>query len=167
MMAAAARLRRSPAAWRPRMALLQAGMACTVRWTLVVIVALAAAWLDGRAFAQTPANSPQSKFAPVEVPNYDINSLKTPKSPKATIPDSAGQAKIKAPEQAASGNKLPTQVDLGKYKLDFKAGRTSDVAPRTGLDSGETSNLSKINPGQKSESAAPDYFGLKLSAPTQ
>ena len=76
-------------------------------------------------------------------------------------------AKIKAPDQAASGTKLPTQVDLGKYKLDFKAGRTSDVAPRTGFDSGETSNLSKINPGQKSESAAPDYFGLKLSAPTQ
>ena len=149
------------------MALIQTGMTCAVRWTLAVIVALAAAWPDGHAVAQTATNPAQSKFAPVEVPDYDVNSLKTPKTPRAAIPDSAGQTKIKAPDQAASGTKLPTQVDLGKYKLDFKAGRTNDVAPRTGFDSGETSNLSKINPGQKSESAAPDYFGLKLSAPTQ
>jgi hypothetical protein len=163
-MTAAAPLRRSTAAWRFPTALLQTGMACTVRWTLAVIVALAATWLGDDALAQTAPSSPQSKFAPVEVPNYDVESLKTPKT---TIPDSAGQSKLKTPDPAASATKLPTQVDLGKYKLDFKAGRTSDVAPRTGLDSGETSNLSKINPGGKSESATPDYFGLKLSAPTQ
>ena len=102
----------------------------------------------------------------MEVPNYDVefaeNPETRPQSPTAPVNRSS-----KTPDQAASGTKLPTQVDLGKYKLDFKAGRTSDVAPRTGLDSGETSNLSKINPGQKSESAAPDYFGLKFSAPTQ
>jgi hypothetical protein len=139
-------------------------MTCAVRWTLAAVFALAVTWLDGHAFAQTAPTSAPSKFAPVEVPSYDVDALK---SPKTTIPDGAGQAKIKAPDQAATGTKLPTQVDLGKYKLDFKAGRTSDVAPRTGFDSGETSNLSKINPGQKSESAVPDYFGLKLSAPTQ
>ncbi len=141
-------------------------MIYAVRRTLAVILALAAAWPDGHAVAQTQSNPSQSKFAPVEVPDYDVDSLKTQKTPKATIPDSAGQAKVKAPDQAASGTKLPTQVDLGKYKLDFKAGHTSDVAPRTGFDSGETSNLSKIT-GQKSQTATPDYFGLKLSAPTQ
>jgi hypothetical protein len=139
-------------------------MICAVRWTLAVIFALAAAWPGGHAFAQTAPSSAQSKFAPPEVPSYDVESLKTPKT---AIPDSAGQTKIKNPSQAAPGTKLPTQLELGNYKLDFKAGRTSDVAPRTGFDSGETSNLSKINPGQKSESATPDYFGLKLSAPTQ
>jgi hypothetical protein len=139
-------------------------MICAARCTLAVVVVLAAAWPDGQAFAQTAPNSAESKFAPVEVPSYDVESLKTPKT---TIPNGADQSKLKTPDPAASATKLPTQVDLGKYKLDFKAGRTSDVAPRTGFDSGETSNLSKINPGQKSESAAPDYFGLKLSAPTQ
>jgi hypothetical protein len=138
-------------------------MTCAVRWTIAVILALAAAWADGHAFAQTAPNSQQSKFAPVEVPSYDIESLKTPKT---SIPASTGKAELKQPDRPASGAKLPTQVELGRYKLDFKAGHTSDVAPRTGFDSGETSNLSKIT-GQKSESAAPDYFGLKLSAPTQ
>jgi hypothetical protein len=139
-------------------------MTRAVGWTLAVIFTLAVTWLDGRAFAQTATDSAQSKFAPPEVPNYDVESLKTPKT---TVPASTGKAELKQPDQPASGAKLPTQVDLGKYQLDFKAGRTSDVAPRTGFDSGETSNLSKINPGGKTQSAAPDYFGLKLSAPTQ
>lgn len=61
--------------------------------------------------------------------------------------------------------KLPLGVNLGKFDLDFSAGHTSDVTPRTGFDSGELSNIEKIRPG-KEQSAMPDYFGLKLSAPT-
>ena len=133
-------------------------MTRAVRWTLAC--ALAAAWPCGHALAQTA----QSPFAPVETPSYDSEAAKTPKT---AVPDSAGAAKLKKPDQAASGAKLPNQVELGKYQLKFNAGHTSDVVPRTGLDSGETSNLSKVVPGQKTESVAPDYFGLKLSTPTR
>jgi hypothetical protein len=133
-------------------------MTRVARWTLAF--ALAAAWPCGHVLAQTG----QSPFAPVETPAY---SPEPAKSPKAAAPDGADAAKLKTPDQPASGAKLPNQVELGKYKLQFNAGHTSDVVPRTGLDSGETSNLSKVAPGRKEESAAPDYFGLKLSTPTR
>ena len=61
---------------------------------------------------------------------------------------------------------LPNKVDLGKYDLEFKASHSKDVNPRTGFDSGEKANLSNSAFGRKSDSAMPNYFGLKLSAPT-
>jgi hypothetical protein len=135
-------------------------MTCAARWTLAIVV-LAALWPAGRACAQNNAPSP---FTPVETPTYDTAPAKTPKT---TVPDTGTAAKLKQTNQSGSGIKLPNKVELGKYQLQFNAGRTSDVSPHTGYDSGETSNLSKVAPGQKEESAAPDYFGLKLSTPTR
>lgn len=111
--------------------------------------------------AQQAATS-TSPFTPVETPTLDPDALKTaPSAPNAKVRsnlDKPGddQPKLKAPS-----------VDLGKYELQFNAGHTSDINPRTGFDSGETSNISKIRPGQRSDSALPDYFGLKLTAPTR
>ena len=87
--------------------------------------------------------------------------------PRPPFPTAQARPNSRSPIKPASGAKLPNQVELGKYQLKFNAGHTSDVVPRTGLDSGETSNLSKVVPGQKTESVAPDYFGLKLSTPTR
>jgi hypothetical protein len=95
-------------------------------------------------------------------PAIDADALKMPKpaGPAAAVPvpnDSSKEvpAKLKAPS-----------IDLGKYDLKLDAGKTSDVVPRTGFDSGETSNLSKST-GGKTETVTPDYFGLKLSVPTK
>jgi hypothetical protein len=134
-------------------------MTRAARWMLAAVFALAASWPGGRACAQTT-----SPFAPVETPAYDTAPAK---NPKAAAPDTATTGKLKQTDQSGSGVKLPNKVELGKYQLQFNAGRTSDVSPHTGYDSGETSNLSKVAPGQKEESATPDYFGLKLSTPTR
>jgi hypothetical protein len=107
------------------------------------------------------AQQPASPFAPVETPTINPEALKPP-APKADVDRSQFDKASK--DQPAL--KVPNRVDLGTYELKFNAGRTSDVNPRTGLDSGETSNLQQVRPGQKPESVTPNYFGLKLSAPT-
>ena len=58
--------------------------------------------------------------------------------------------------------------DVGKPRLDLDVRRTQDVtAPGLDIDSGERSNLSKVVPGQRPDQVLPDYFGLKLTAPTR
>jgi len=127
-----------------------------------LLIAQTALFAADAAYAQTAPAAPQSKFAPLKTPSLDSDALKPPPG--------AADASLARPKLEESGKeppplKLPTQVDLGKFDLQFKAGQTSDVTSRTGFDSGETSNLSKIRPG-KSESVTPNYFGLKLTAPT-
>lgn len=127
-----------------------------------LLIAPAASLPAGSAYAQTAPAAVQSKFEPLTTPALDPDALKPPQS---TIDTSSKPPGLDATGKEPPSPKLPTSVNLGKYDLQFKAGQTSDVVPRTGLDSGETSNLSKMRPG-KPESAVPDYFGLKLSAPT-
>ena len=110
------------------------------------------------------AQQSDTPFKPVETPKLDPEVFRTP---QAGAPDKA----------AASGNALgkdaqpaPGGVAIGRYdkfELNFDAARTKDVNPRTGFDSGETSNLSKSLDRRKTGPAMPDYFGLKLTAPTQ
>ena len=122
-------------------------------------VILAALCPTHMALAQQTNQPPPAQFEPLVPPTIDPDALKAPAPaeeiarPKAEQTEDT-QPKLKAPS-----------VKLGDYDLQFKAGQTSDVNPRTGFDSGETSNISKIRPG-KSESVAPNYFGLKLTAPT-
>jgi hypothetical protein len=110
-------------------------------------------WLAGAAGAQP------SPFAPVETPSYDLDALKAPPS--------TGTYKINPkPGEAKPALGIPKGVDFGKSRLEFNASHTRDVnAPGVNIDSGETSNLSKVLPGQKQDGAMPNYFGLKLSTP--
>lgn len=103
---------------------------------------------------------PPSHFKPVVPTPIDPGALKLP---KPGFPDDAPKTPDRG-KDAPARLKTPS-VNLGKYDLQLDAGKTSDVNPRTGLDSGETSNLSKVTRG-RSEGVAPDYFGLKLSVPT-
>jgi hypothetical protein len=120
-----------------------------LRWNLCFAAALLATGLYGPVHAQQPT------------PAIDADALKLPKS---TAPAAAVQLPNDSNKEAPAKLKTPS-IDLGNYDLKLDAGKTSDVNPRTGFDSGETSNLSKINRG-KQDSVAPDYFGLKLSVPT-
>jgi len=121
---------------------------------------LALGLLAGAAGAQ---QSP-SPFAPVETPSYDLDALKTPQAPPSN-----GVYKINPKSgETKPALEIPKGVDLGKSRLEFNAGRIRDVnAPGINIDSGETSNLSKVLPGQKQDRVLPDYFGLKLSTPTR
>jgi hypothetical protein len=113
-------------------------------------------------FAQQPA---ASKFAPVETPAIDPAFLKTPQAAPAS---DGNKFKIERTDQAVPAVKIPKSIDLGTSHLELDARRAKDVGA-SGItpDSGETSNLSKIAPGQKQDSALPNYFGLKLSTPTR
>lgn len=131
------------------------------RTALLTVLAILAGAVPFAAGAQQPERAADSKFAPVKAPTLTPDMLKIP-----DVPDASGPApKLDATGKPLPAPKLPTDVNLGKYDLQFKAGQTSDVNPRSGYDSGELSNMEKIRP-DKSESAAPNYFGLKLSAPT-
>lgn len=104
-----------------------------------------------------------SPFQPIETPTLNPEMLKTPQpSPHA----GADGTNFDKSSKEQPGLKLPNRVDIGKYELQFKTGRTRDITTREGIDSGETSNLSATIPGQKQNQPLPDYFGLKLSAPT-
>ena len=129
-------------------------------WLFGVLAIAAGPGLPDAGNAQQPAPA-NVKAAPV--PKLDADALK--------IPDDihrAGVNKViadKAPK-ALPPPSLPNKVDLGKYDLEFKASHSKDVNPRTGFDSGEKSNLSNSAFGRKSDPAMPNYFGLRLSAPT-
>jgi hypothetical protein len=106
--------------------------------------------------AQQPA-APKAKA----VPKLDAEALRIPDS----IHDTSAK-KIDRSHKVLPPPNLPNKVDLGKYDLEFRAKHSSDVNPRTGYDSGEKSNLSNSSVGRKSDPALPNYFGLKLSTPT-
>jgi hypothetical protein len=110
----------------------------------------AIAW-PGASDAQQPKVNPS--------PTLDAEALRIPNS----IGDT-GARKIEPSQKTAPAAPPPNKFGVGQYDLEFKAGHTSDINPRTGFDSGETSNLQKIRPG-KQESVTPDYFGLKLKVP--
>jgi hypothetical protein len=115
------------------------------------------------AHAQTTAES--KIFAPISPPTFDADLLKTP---QAAAPPDAASLKIEKSGNAAPAPSLPKGFDLGKYQLEFDSKNSRDAA-KSGLvtDSGETANLSKLVPGQKQDPVLPNYFGLKLSAPTR
>jgi hypothetical protein len=104
----------------------------------------------------------QQAPAPAKTPKLDAETLK--------IPDSVHDTQAKAidkPRKTLPPQSAPNKVDLGAYDLEFRAKHSSDVNPRSGFDSGEKANLSNSTPGRKTDSALPNYFGLKLSAPTE
>jgi hypothetical protein len=129
---------------------------------VTVLCVMAVAAYVSAAHAQQTAPGPPSQFQPVTPPTLDADALK---APKPALKSETAAPKL-APRTSDTPPKLTApSIGLGKYDLQFEAGKTSDVNPRTGFDSGETSNLSKVTPGRP-EGVAPDYFGLKLKVPT-
>jgi hypothetical protein len=94
------------------------------------------------------------------LPKLDAEALRIPDS----IHDTNAKT-IDRSHKVLPAPSLPNKIDLGKYDLEFRAKHSSDVNPRTGYDSGEKSNLSNSSL-RKSDPALPNYFGLKLSTPT-
>ncbi len=126
----------------------------------VTIILLVLTGWTGAGTAQ-PAGSPPSKSAPA--PKLDPEALRIPDSVRDTDVNKFKADKTqKTPPQLG----LPNKVDLGKYDLEFKAQHSNEVNPRTGFDSGEKSNLSNSSVGRQSDTPLPNYFGLKLSTPT-
>ena len=117
------------------------------------------ALLDAAGAQQQPA--PPAKVSPVKTPKLDAEALRIPDSIHDTQAKALGKPR-KTPPAATPPNKF----DLGTYDLEFKASHSKDVNPRTGYDSGEKANLSNTTPGRRTDPALPNYFGLKLSAPT-
>ncbi|MDO9413187.1 MAG: hypothetical protein Q7T81_11500 [Pseudolabrys sp.] len=121
------------------------------------LVALAAACciaLTGVSAAETPAKKKAE-------PKLNADALRIPDSihnTRAREIDRSGKA---LPPPSA-----PNKVDIGKYDLEFRAKSSSEINPRTGYDSGEKANLANTAIGRKGESGVPNYFGLKLSTPT-
>lgn len=113
------------------------------------------------AHAQT---TPPSAFAPVPTPLIDPDMLKPPQAPLRADVD---KFKTDKSSKAATGWSAPKVMDLGTYQLHLDANHTSAVtAPRFDMDSGESANLAKVAPGRRQEPVLPNYFGFKLSAPT-
>ena len=117
--------------------------------------------LRDAACAQQQPATPPAKAAPVKTPKLDAEALRIPDS----IHDTQAKA-IGKPRKTLPPPSLPNKFDLGAYDLEFRAKQSTDVNPRTGFDSGEKSNLSNSSVGRTSDPALPNYFGLKLSAPT-
>jgi hypothetical protein len=115
------------------------------------LFALVSCWPAEVAAQQTPAIQPK----------IDLDTPKTPQS--APLPDTDKFKPAKTPQLEG-----PQGIDAGKPRLDLDVRRTQDVtAPGLDIDSGERSNLSKVVPGQRPDQVLPDYFGLKLTAPTR
>lgn len=112
------------------------------------------------------AQQSDTPFKPVETPKLDPEVFRPPQ----TATPNKATAKSDPLGKEAQTSPAPGGVAIGKYdkfELNFDAARTKDINPRTGFDSGETSNLSKSLDRRKTGPAMPDYFGLKLTAPTQ
>ncbi|MDO8878770.1 MAG: hypothetical protein Q8M24_10270 [Pseudolabrys sp.] len=124
----------------------------------LLMVALTSLAVPGAGHAQQP---PAATGKPAPAPKLDAEALRIPDGIHDT-----GAKTIAKPNKPLPPPSLPNKVDLGQYDLEFRAKHSGDVNPRTGLDSGETSNLSNSSVGRKSDPALPNYFGLKLSAPT-
>jgi hypothetical protein len=129
---------------------------------IAIVLGVAAPGAIDAVRAQQAENAASSPFAPIETPTLDPELLKPP---KPAHDDRAVKVDTDKQDKAPSEFKLPNRIDLGKSALEFNAGRTSDINPRTGFDSGEAANMQKIGPG-KTERVTPDYFGLKLTTPT-
>jgi len=126
-----------------------------MRW---IFAGLMAVGLSTASMAQQ-ATSP---YAPVETPTINPEMLKTPQPALESEPK-----KLKTNlDTDAPALTAPKGIDIGKSKLDIDV-KNSDATKR-GLvpDSGETSNLTKSAPGLKRDPTLPDYFGLKITAPT-
>jgi hypothetical protein len=124
----------------------------------VIVNILAGCFIALTSAAMSHAQGPLPKAKPV--PKLDADALRIPDS----IHDTSAQ-KIDRSHKALPPPGAPNKVDLGKYDLEFRAKQSSDVNPRTGFDSGEKSNLSNSSGGRK-DPAMPNYFGLKLTTPT-
>jgi hypothetical protein len=131
-------------------------------WTFAGLLSLVC-WPSAAVLAQQQPGTPASQFAPVAPPRFDADSLKTPlASPHA---DSKTFNSDKS-DKAETKLEIPRRIDLGKSQLEFDARHTTDViSPNVAIDSGESSNLSKVTPARKQEPVLPDYFGLKLKMP--
>jgi hypothetical protein len=119
---------------------------------------LALGWLASAQAQTTPQSAAKPApwdLAPITQPDFDTAAHKP-------LPNNAEAG------NEATGTKIPKGLGLGKYQLDFDAKHSTEAA-KSGvtMDSGETANLSKVVPGQKQVKALPNYFGLKLSTPTQ
>ena len=131
------------------------------RGGLIAVVFVLTAFAPNSAQAQAAL---PSAFAPVATPLIDPDFLKPPQAPLRV---DANKFNADRSAKGVSGWSIPRGIDLGTYQLQFDANHTSAVrAPRIDMDSGESANLSKIAPGKRQESALPNYFGFKLSAPT-
>lgn len=130
----------------------------TVAWRIMSGLLVALLVLSGSAGLGYAQQTP----APVKTPKLDAEALRIPDS----IHDTQAKA-IDKPRKTPPPPSLPNKFDLGTYDLEFRARHSTDVNPRTGFDSGEKANLSNSTLGRKSDSAVPNYFGLKLSAPVR
>jgi hypothetical protein len=108
------------------------------------------------------AQQATSPYAPVATPAISPDMLETPQPVPETQPKKLKTNKETAPPALTA----PKGINLGRSKLDIDV-KNSDATNR-GLvpDSGETSNLTMSAPGLKHDPTLPDYFGLKITAPT-
>jgi hypothetical protein len=108
------------------------------------------------------AQQATSPFAPIATPTINPEMLKTPQP----APEPEGKKLKSELDRDPPALTTPKGIDLGKSKLDIDV-KNSDATNR-GLvpDSGETSNLTRSVRGQKQDPTLPDYFGLKITAPT-
>lgn len=128
-----------------------------MRLTLAAVLAVS---LIG-ALPAAAQQSDASVFKPVETPKLDPEVF-------APYPEQRGPN----PQDLVAGQRKlpqPSGVEIGrydKYQLNFDAARTSDVVPRPGFEDSDPSNPARILQREKPERVMPNYFGLKLSAPT-
>lgn len=134
---------------------------------LAAFLVLAALPPHNAARGQQAAGAPPTQFepAPAAPPLLDPNLFKLPPSAPNYELDKLDFGKFrKDPPNLA----LPNRIDLGSYSLHFDTGRKGiDSALRAGVDNGEMSNLNLVLPVPKQSPILPNYFGLKLTAPTQ
>ena len=115
------------------------------------------------ASAQQPA-APPSPFAPVPTPEFNLDLSKAPKT-QAYGP---GKFKVDGESKAAPAMAPAKDADSGKSQLQFLAKHSNDVNKADlPVENGITGNLSTIIPGQRQETLAPNFFGFRLSTPTQ
>jgi hypothetical protein len=108
--------------------------------------------------------------APTAVPQLNSDMFKIPyATPTYDVGEPSGKFVGGKSDLGQSGTAtpkitLPNTVDLGKYQLELNV-RRDDARARAALDSGETANINS-SLSTPSQSVAPNYFGLTLTAPT-
>ncbi len=126
-----------------------------MRWIFVgiMIVGLATA---------ASAEQATSPFAPIATPTINPEILKTPQP----VPESEPKKLKSNLDRDPPALTTPKGIDLGKSKLDIDVKNSDPTSRGVAPDSGETSNLTRSVRGQKQDPTRPDYFGLKITAPT-